>query len=42
MKKGLPIKDRASGIDLEAEFEKLADLAEKNLDMRWLDKIIFG
>ena len=42
MKKGLPLKARASGINLDAEFEKLADLVENNLDMKWLDKIIFG
>ena len=42
MKKGLPLKNKASGINLDAEFEKLADLVEKNLDMRWLDKIVFG
>ena len=41
-KKGLPLKNRASGINLDAEFEKLADLVEKNMDMKWLEKIIFG
>ncbi len=41
-KKGLPLKDRASGINLDAEFEKLADLAESNLDMKRLEKIVFG
>src|SRR3989338_5603171 len=41
-KKGLPLKGRASGVNLEAEFEKLADLVERNLDMKWLKKIIFG
>ena len=42
MKKGLPLKNRASGINLDAEFEKLADLVEDNLDMKRLEKIIFG
>ena len=42
MKKGLPLKARASGINLDAEFEKLADLVERNLDMKRLEKIIFG
>ena len=41
-KKGLPLKGRASGVNLEAEFEKLADVVEKNLDMKWLERIVFG
>lgn len=41
-KKGLPLKGRASGVNLEAEFEKLADLVEKNLDMKWLGKVVLG
>ena len=40
VKKGLPLKNRASGINLDAEFEKLADLVEKNLDMKELERII--
>src|SRR3989338_3657692 len=41
-KKGLPLKNRASGINLEAEFERLADVVERNLDMKELERIIFG
>ncbi|MDO8749065.1 MAG: cobyric acid synthase [Candidatus Omnitrophota bacterium] len=40
MKKGLPLKARASGINLDAEFEKLADLVENNMDMKELERII--
>lgn len=39
-KKGLPLKKMASGINLDAEFDKLADLVEKNMDMKELERII--
>jgi len=42
MKKGLPLKKSNLGINLDAEFDKLADVVERNLDMKRLEKIVFG